>query len=78
MCKQNCKNSCATGLASYARPGVRCGMDKETAIKKAGSVRKLAAMFGIKHQAVYAWRTIPQLRVYQLRQMKPHWFRVTR
>jgi len=53
-------------------------MDKETAIKKAGSVRKLAALFGIRHQAVYAWRTIPQLRVYQLRQMKPHWFRVTR
>ena len=52
------------------------------AVRRAGSVKALAALFtpfegrALTHQAIYAWRDrIPPLRLYQLRALKPGWFR---
>ncbi len=51
-------------------------MTKEEAIKRAGNASKLAALLGISPQAVSKWPPeIPPLRVYQLRERKPRWFR---
>jgi hypothetical protein len=50
-------------------------MNKATAIKRAGSARGLAALLGIRPQAVYAWGEIPRLRLYQLRELRPEWFK---
>ena len=50
-------------------------MDKEEAIHKAGSEAKLARLLGVSRQAVNKWRVIPKLRMYQLRELRPHWFR---
>lgn len=51
-------------------------MTKTEAIAKAGSARKLAAVLGISKQAVCQWpESIPPLRLYQLRERKPRWFR---
>jgi hypothetical protein len=43
---------------------------------KPQNARALGDVLGISRQAVHAWGgTIPQLRVYQLRALKPAWFR---
>jgi len=50
-------------------------MEKERAIKLAGSVRKLAEMLGISRAAISQWGlNIPQARVWQLKAMQPQWF----
>ena len=51
-------------------------MDKQKAIVLAGSPAKLARLLGIKRQAVYNWKEIPELRIYQLRVLRPEWFEV--
>ncbi len=54
-------------------------MTKDQAIAKAGSPSKLAAILGVTKQAVSMWgQNLPPLRVYQLRERKPHWFRKPR
>jgi DNA-binding transcriptional regulator YdaS (Cro superfamily) len=50
-------------------------MDKQTAIKLAGSQSELARIFGITRAAVNHWKTIPALRLYQLKELKPEWFK---
>lgn len=50
-------------------------MDKATLIKRAGSCAAVARELGITTQAVSAWKTIPELRLIQLRRKKPSWFR---
>jgi DNA-binding transcriptional regulator YdaS (Cro superfamily) len=50
-------------------------MDKNEAIKRAGSATKLAALLGITRSAVSQWKEIPALRVYKLRELRPRWFR---
>ena len=51
-------------------------MTKTEAIAKAGNANKLAALLGISRQAVSKWpEKVPPLRVYQLREIKPRWFR---
>jgi hypothetical protein len=51
-------------------------MDKKEAIRRAGGrATHLALLLGVTVQAVSKWRTIPQLRVYQLRELRPEWFR---
>jgi len=52
-------------------------MDKQTAVKLAGSQSALARIFGIKRAAVHHWKTIPPLRLYQLKEFKPEWFNDT-
>jgi DNA-binding transcriptional regulator Cro len=49
-------------------------MNKATAIKRAGSTTALASLLNITRQAVEKWNTLPPLRVYQLRELKPEWF----
>jgi len=51
-------------------------MDKQKAIKLAGSASKLARLLGISRQSVNSWVVIPKGRVWQLRVMRPEWFDV--
>ncbi len=54
-------------------------MDKAAAVKRAGSMSKLAVILGITRQAVSGWgRKVPGLRLYQLRERRPDWFRKTK
>jgi len=50
-------------------------MDKQTAIKLAGSQSELARILGITRAAVFLWKKIPQLRIYQLKELRPDWFK---
>jgi len=50
-------------------------MDKQTAITLAGSQSELARILGIKRAAVHHWKTIPLLRIYQLKELRPDWFK---
>ena len=51
-------------------------MKTQDAIKLAGSSTALAAMLGISKQAVSQFgETLPQAREWQLRLLKPRWFR---
>jgi DNA-binding transcriptional regulator YdaS (Cro superfamily) len=50
-------------------------MDKQTAITLAGSQSELARILGITRAAVNHWQKIPQLRIYQLKELKPEWFK---
>ena len=51
-------------------------MNKEKAIKLAGTPAKLAKLLGVSRQAVNNWQQIPKLRVFQLRVLRPEWFEV--
>ena len=50
-------------------------MTKEQLIKLAGSQNELAKILGISQPAVSAWKTVPQARLWQLRVIKPKWFK---
>ena len=50
-------------------------MTKEQLIKLAGSQIELAKILGISQPAVSAWKTVPQARLWQLRVIKPKWFK---
>jgi DNA-binding transcriptional regulator YdaS (Cro superfamily) len=51
-------------------------MKKQQAIRLAGSANKLAHLLGIRHQSVIGWGDmVPPLRVYQLKEMRPEWFK---
>jgi biotin operon repressor len=50
-------------------------MDKQTAITLAGSQSELARILGITRAAVFLWKNIPKLRIYQLKELKPEWFK---
>ena len=50
-------------------------MDKQTAITLAGSQSELARILGIKRAAVWQWKAIPPLRIYQLKELRPEWFK---
>ena len=51
-------------------------MNKKDAIKKAGGSGKLADLLGISPGAVSLWgEELPEARVWQLKVIKPSWFR---
>lgn len=51
-------------------------MDKAQAIKKAGSAMALAKLLGITRQAISQWGDeLPQARLWQLKALKPAWFK---
>lgn len=51
-------------------------MELNSLIKRAGSVRAIAEALGLTTQAVYKWGgTIPKLRVYELKELRPAWFK---
>lgn len=50
-------------------------MKKSTAIKRAGSVKALATLLKITHQAIYAWGDdVPGAKELKLRKRRPDWF----
>jgi DNA-binding transcriptional regulator YdaS (Cro superfamily) len=50
-------------------------MTKEQLIKLAGSQSELARLLGISKPAVCQWKAqIPELRLRQLKDLKPEWF----
>jgi DNA-binding transcriptional regulator YdaS (Cro superfamily) len=49
-------------------------MTKDESIKLAGSVQALADLLGITRPAIYQWKKIPKLRVYQLKELRKNWF----
>ena len=50
-------------------------MKTDNAIKLAGSSTELAAILGITLSAISQWgESVPELRVYKLRELKPSWF----
>jgi len=52
-------------------------MDKQTAIKKAGSVQALAKLLDVTHQAIYAWGDkVPKRSLQLLQLLRPEWFTV--
>ena len=56
-----------------------CGMNTETAIKLAGSRRKLAEILGVAYISTYRWKPdLPQHRADRLRILKPRWFQPAR
>ena len=51
-------------------------MDTKQAIEKAGSAMALAKLLGITRQAISQWGdAIPQARLWQLKALRPSWFR---
>ena len=50
-------------------------LTKAKAIKLAGSQVNLAKILKITKGAVWQWNKIPELRLYQLKQIKPEWFK---
>ena len=51
-------------------------MDKQKAIRLAGSQSELARILGIQRSAISHWKEIPKARVWQLKLLKPEWFLV--
>jgi predicted transcriptional regulator len=51
-------------------------MDKQYFIKKAGSVKKLAELLGINQAAISQWTTVPEMRIWQLKVLRPEWFEI--
>ncbi|WP_408297255.1 Cro/CI family transcriptional regulator [Paraburkholderia dipogonis] len=53
-------------------------MTKSELIRRAGGVVKLAALLRVTSQAVSKWpdEAVPELRLYQLRDLHPEWFEV--
>lgn len=50
-------------------------MKKDDFIKLAGSQSELAKLLGISQPAVSAWKEVPQARVWQLKVLRPDWFK---
>jgi len=50
-------------------------MNKQDLIKLAGSQRELAKLLGISQPAISAWKEVPQARLWQLKVIKPEWFK---
>ena len=65
-----CTRACASFFSWHHQD-----MDKQTAIKKAGSVQALATLLDVSHQAVYAWGDeVPKRSLQLLRLLRPEWF----
>ena len=50
-------------------------MTKDYLIKLAGSHSELAKLLGISQPAVSAWKEVPKARVWQLKVLRPDWFK---
>ena len=49
-------------------------MTKQELIQLAGSQSELARLLNISRAAVCLWKTVPELRMRQLRDLRPEWF----
>lgn len=52
-----------------------CFMTKEELIKLAGTQVELAKLLGISQAAVGAWKEVPKARIWQLKLLRPKWFK---
>ena len=50
-------------------------MTKEELIKLAGTQVELAKLLGISQAAVGAWKEVPKARIWQLKLLRPKWFK---
>jgi hypothetical protein len=50
-------------------------MTKEKAIALAGTSMALAKILGIQRQAISQWTEIPPARLWQLKVLRPEWFK---
>jgi DNA-binding transcriptional regulator YdaS (Cro superfamily) len=50
-------------------------MSKEYFIRLAGSQRKLGELLGISQAAISQWKDVPIARIWQLRFLRPEWFK---
>ncbi len=66
-------------LASIMLSVLKYGMDKQQAIDLAGSATALAKLLNITPSAITQWEDeVPPHRVWQLKVIKPGWFRPAR
>ena len=78
---QAVKPACQVGaqkivLARQAGLSYHPGMKTKQAVKLAGSQAALARVLSVTRQAVAQWGlTLPPLRLYQLRERRPGWFK---
>jgi len=49
-------------------------MTKEQLVQMAGSQSELARLLKISRAAVCLWKTVPELRLRQLKDLRPEWF----
>ena len=49
-------------------------MTKQQLIQLAGSQSELAKILGINRAAVCQWKAVPELRMRQLKDLRPQWF----
>ena len=49
-------------------------MTKQELVQLAGSQSELARLLKISRAAVCLWKTVPELRMRQLRDLRPEWF----
>jgi biotin operon repressor len=49
-------------------------MTKQQLTQLAGSQAELAKILGINRAAVCQWKTVPELRLRQLKDLRPEWF----
>ena len=50
-------------------------MTKQQLIQLAGSQTELAKILGINRAAVCQWKAVPELRMRQLKDLRPKWFK---
>jgi predicted transcriptional regulator len=50
-------------------------MTKQELLKKVRNQTELAELLGIKQSAVSQWKEIPKARIWQLKLLKPKWFK---
>jgi predicted transcriptional regulator len=50
-------------------------MTKQELIALAGSQTKLAELLGINQAAVAQWKDVPKMRIWQLKVLRPKWFK---
>lgn len=62
-------------VANKGKLAYHRGMTKDQAIKLAGTSMALAKMLGIQRQSVSQWDKIPEGRLWQLKVLRPEWFK---
>jgi hypothetical protein len=69
------KNICNMLLDCNNLAYIICFMTKQELIALAGSQTELGKILGISQAAVAAWNEIPKARIWQLKLLRPKWFK---
>jgi len=62
------------GLCCLSALTYNAAMTKDQLVHLAGSQTELAKILGINRAAVCQWKTVPELRLRQLKDLRPEWF----